>query len=223
MLLMPHSELTRQLLQLCKTSLEEIPAEIDRIIRETGRGGVNQEGGFNDAVLQRTRLTSSLADVVSLGRTSGFRFGASSEKELIGVKPELVRVVRRALELSSQDFMVFDGVRSFDEQHRHVQDGTSKTMKSKHLGGLAVDLVPYSNGMVTWDWNLIWPIAFAMDRAATEQSVAGCIRWGGVWDMTLANIGENGKLRAYEEECKRYASRHPGKDFLDGPHFEWVI
>ena len=64
---------------------------------------------------------------------SGFKFSKSSIKELGGVKTELVRVVYRALELSTQDFTVFDGIRTLKEQQQHVANGTSQTLKSKHL------------------------------------------------------------------------------------------
>lgn len=154
------------------------------------------------------------------GVGSGFKFGSSSEKELVGVHPPLVRVVRLALALSTQDFTVFDGIRTVTEQRKHVANGSSKTMKSKHLDGLAVDLVPWHNGKAVWDWDLIYPVAFAIDRAATQLGYASNIRWGGAWDRTLADFG--GTVEAYKQECRLYCQRHPGKDFLDGPHFEWV-
>src|SRR3546814_9290907 len=59
-----------------------------------------------------------------------------------------------------------------------------------------------------------------MDQAATELGLASKIRWGGAWDRVLSDFG--GSIDSYREECEAYAKRHPGKDFLDGPHFEWV-
>ena len=157
-------------------------------------------------------------------RNSGHRFGASSEKELVGVKTELVVVVRRALAYCPQDFCVFDGLRTPAEQKVLVRTGKSQTLNSKHLMqrdgfGHAVDLVPYTTRPV-WEWERIWPIAAAMDLAATEIGVADRIRWGGAWDWTLADFG--GNIDAYKNESRLYAERHPGKDFLDGPHFEWL-
>lgn len=163
---------------------------------------------------------SGYAEAINTIKPSGFVLGKASLKELEGVKAELVLCVRRALELSTQDFTVFDGLRTAKEQAAHVKNGTSQTMQSKHLQGLAVDLVPWVGGKPVWDWNRIYPIAFAMDQAATEQGVAHKIRWGGAWDRTLADFG--GSAEAYYDECQAYQKRHPGKDFLDGPHFEWV-
>src|SRR5690606_27957563 len=77
---------------------------------------------------------------------SGFVFGKYSLKELEGVKTELVLLARRALELSIQDFCVFDGLRTAKEQAALVAKGASQTMQSKHLKGLAIDLVPWING-----------------------------------------------------------------------------
>src|SRR3546814_9111613 len=90
-------------------------------------------------------------------------------------------------------------------------------MKSKHLDGLAVDLVPWV-GKPVWEWDRIYPIAFAMDQAATALGLASKIRWGGAWDRVLSDFG--GSIDSYRDECEAYAKRHPGKDFLDGPHFE---
>lgn len=73
---------------------------------------------------------------------NGFTLGASSERELVGVDAGLVRVVRRALGITACDFAVHDGIRTIEEQKRYVAQGVSKTMKSKHLEGKAVDLVP---------------------------------------------------------------------------------
>lgn len=60
---------------------------------------------------------------------SRYVFGATSERNLVGVRAELVDVTRLALERSPFDFGVVCGVRSFDQQVKHVQDGRSDTLK----------------------------------------------------------------------------------------------
>lgn len=159
---------------------------------------------------------SGLAQV----KSNGFVLGKASLKELEGVKAELVAVVKLAIQMTTQDFTVFDGIRTVKEQQQHVANGKSQTMKSKHLDGLAVDLVPWVNGKAVWDWTKIYAIAFAMDQAATQLGCADKIRWGGAWDRVLSDFGND--LDDYRKECEAYAKRHPGKDFLDGAHFEWV-
>lgn len=156
-------------------------------------------------------------------KVSGFKLSAKSERELAGVHPVLVRVVRRAIDLTEQDFMVFDGLRTEAEQRQHIKNGVSKTLDSKHIKqkdgwGHAVDLVPIIGGLPKWDWEGCYRIAVAVDKAATELGVAHRITWGGAWDKTLDKYG--GDAKAFALEVLAYANRHPGKDFIDGPHFQ---
>lgn len=158
-------------------------------------------------------------------KDSGFKLGSKSKAELVGVLPAMVEVAELALRLSTQDFMIFDGLRTPEEQKTLVAKGMSKTLNSKHMEqgdgfSHAFDAVPVVGTIPKWDWELIWPVAYAVDQAATKLGCAHRIRWGGAWDRTLADFG--GDANAYERETELYASRHPGKDFLDGPHFEWI-
>lgn len=180
------------------------------------RVGVNPEG-----VELPMMATDSEAAThqVSVAPRSRFVLGVASRKELQGVHPPLVAVVQRAINLTEQDFCVYDGIRTHKEQMAHVRAGTSKTMKSKHLEGLAVDLVPWVGGKPVWDWDRCYRIAHAMDRAATELGVADKIIWGGAWDRRLSDFG--GDEKAYAAEVAKYRDRHAGSDFIDGPHFEW--
>lgn len=145
--------------------------------------------------------------------------GIRSRLELRGVHPSLVAVVQRAIAITSQDFRVVDGVREIEEQRELLQRGASKTLRSMHLRqpdgyGHAVDLVPVVNGVLRWEWPLIYPIAAAMHQAAEEQNVP--LRWGGVWDRLLNALDP----LALPIEVRHYCERHPGPDFLDGPHYE---
>jgi peptidoglycan L-alanyl-D-glutamate endopeptidase CwlK len=149
---------------------------------------------------------------------SGFKFGKGSLRELEGVDNRLVLVTQLALRHSTQDFVVYDGLRTVREQQLHVKSGTSRTMNSKHLQGLAVDLVPWIQGKPVWDWNGCYKIAMAMDQAATELGFAHLITWGGAWDRKLSDFG--GDASAFRKEVEHYRVRHAGKDFIDGPHFE---
>jgi peptidoglycan L-alanyl-D-glutamate endopeptidase CwlK len=171
-----------------------------------------------DVAAGEAKIAASRVEPTNVILKSGFTFGKTSEKELIGVNADLVRCTRLALDMSTQDFMVFDGIRSVEEQKQHVKNGTSKTMKSKHLDGLAVDLVPWINGKPTWDWDGCYRIAYAMDLAATALGIAHRITWGGAWDRKLSDFG--GDLSLYKKEVENYKVRHPGPDFIDGPHFE---
>lgn len=100
---------------------------------------------------------------------------------MAGVHADLVKVVRRALEISEVDFGVTEGVRTIEKQREFVAKGASQTMRSRHLTGHAIDLVAYIGAEVRWDWPLYHKIAAAMKAAAKELKVP--IEWGGDWKM----------------------------------------
>lgn len=102
-----------------------------------------------------------------------------SLKNLDGVHADLVRVVRRAAELTEVDFIVTEGVRTMKRQRELVAAGVSRTLASRHLTGHAIDFAPVVGGEVTWKWPPFFLIADAFKRAAREQGVA--IVWGGDW------------------------------------------
>ena len=98
---------------------------------------------------------------------------------LSGVHPDLVAVVKLAIELSDIDFQVIEGVRSKARQEQLVKAGASKTMNSRHLTGHAVDLAALVNDSIRWDWPLYFKIADAMKKAAVQLKIK--IVWGGDW------------------------------------------
>lgn len=145
-----------------------------------------------------------------------YRLGKKSLKELQGVKCDLQAVVQRAIQLTTQDFSVHDGLRSLAEQKALVRRGASKTMRSKHLTGDAVDLVPYINGKLRWEWDAIYPIAEAVREAANELGVN--LIWGGAWDRVFTDLWDDAEDVVIDYSNRRRAA---GKRvFIDGPHFE---
>ena len=149
-----------------------------------------------------------------------FNLSQKSLDRLNGVDERLQRVVKRAIQLSKQDFMVLEGVRT--RQQCMTNYGKGRTIAqcvakgvpaqyanpnaakvtwlnnpfaSKHVSGKAVDLVPYPV-----DWNDLKKfdvIAQAMLQASKELGIP--IRWGADWDA-------DGKPRERGES--------------DSPHFE---
>lgn len=108
-----------------------------------------------------------------------FVLSKKSLDRLTGVHPDLVRVVKRAIEITTVDFAVLEGVRSKARQEQLVKAGASQTMNSRHITGHAVDLGAYVSGSVRWDWPLYSKIADAVKQAAAELGVP--IEWGGDW------------------------------------------
>ena len=149
-----------------------------------------------------------------------YNLSQRSLDRLVGVDERLQRVVKRAIELSKQDFMVLEGVRTRQQcmtnygKGRTIAQCVAKDVPaqyanpnaakvtwlndpfaSKHVTGKAVDLVPYP---VDWnDLKKFDAIAKAMLQAAKELGVV--VRWGADWDG-------DGKPRERGES--------------DSPHFE---
>ena len=139
-----------------------------------------------------------------------YRLSKLSLSRLEGVEPRLVAVVKRAIEISSQDFMVLEGVRTPARQKELYAQGRTKpgnkvtwTLNSNHFKkadgfGHAVDLVPFPV-----DWNTLSKfdaVSKAMFAAAKELGVN--LRWGRDWNQNK-RPGERGES--------------------DSPHFEIVI
>lgn len=131
-----------------------------------------------------------------------FKLSTKSLGLLVGVHPDLVKVVKRAIEITEVDFKITEGVRTRERQKMLVAKKLSTTMNSRHIPGpdgyaKAVDIAPLldvnQDGKVSseemWAWPAFYPVADAFKAAAEELGVA--IVWGGDW-----------------------------KTFKDGPHFE---
>ena len=148
-----------------------------------------------------------------------YRLGKRSIQRLSTVDERLQRVVRGAIEITDQDFSVICGIRTKAEQTKLVASGASQTMKSKHLDGLAVDLMAYSGGG-RWELNLYDEIADAMKASAKSEGVQ--LRWGAAWHIN--SIGDwpqssEEAMNAYID-LRRSQGRRP---FIDAPHFELIV
>ena len=103
--------------------------------------------------------------------------GTRSRQRLSGVHPDLVAVVKRAIQITEQDFTVLEGVRNINRQRELFKAGKSTTMNSRHLTGHAVDLAPWP---IDWeDLSRFELVADAMKQASEELNVP--VIWGGDW------------------------------------------
>lgn len=158
---------------------------------------------------------------------SRFALGVASLEKLQGVHPDLVRVVMRAITLTSVDFKVIEGVRS--DTQAYINFGKGRTLAELVAAGVPNPdryASPQAN-KVTWlknplstkhrkqadgfghavdllpapyDWKDLEPfdaVARAMRQAALIEKVH--VRWGADWD-------NDGKPREKGEQ--------------DSPHFE---
>lgn len=104
---------------------------------------------------------------------------AKDTAKLVGVHPDLVRLVTEVARITTMPFVVLEGTRTLARQRELVAKGASKTLKSRHLTGHAVDLAPTSKGKVSWDWPLYHKFAAIVKQAAKNIGLG--IEWGGDW------------------------------------------
>jgi peptidoglycan L-alanyl-D-glutamate endopeptidase CwlK len=127
----------------------------------------------------------------------GFRFSQRSLDRLSDVHPDLVKVAKRAIELSPYDFGITEGLRTLDRQKELLADGRSTTLNSRHLmqddgNSHALDFAVYVNGDITWEVGYYRKVVQAFMTAAIEEQVQ--INSGALW-----------------------------RTFVDGPHIELNI
>ena len=109
----------------------------------------------------------------------GFKLGKKSLSTLKGVHPDLVKVVKRAIELTECDFTITEGLRTKERQAQLLKEKKTTTSNSRHLTGHAVDLAAWVDGTVSWNWDHYYKIAEAVKQAAKELNIS--IEWGGEW------------------------------------------
>lgn len=125
-----------------------------------------------------------------------FKLGKKSMGNLVGVYPPLAVVVMEAIKNTKTDFAVFEGVRTIQRQRYLFKIGRSRTLRSYHLYGLAVDLVPYIDGKLTWESKKGFEdIEDAMNKAIEKYNFS-YIHSPFKWD--LAHWQCSGKKREYD-------------------------
>ena len=114
-----------------------------------------------------------------------FRLGKRSLRNMRGIHPDLSRVVKRAIAISDQDFTVIEGLRTLARQKELKRKGFSKTLRSRHITGHAVDIVPYPIAHRLDYPDSMWnEVSRAMKQAAKDLNVDlgwGPDMWNG-WD-----------------------------------------
>tara|TARA_S200002703_G_scaffold67586_2_gene58778 strand:+ start:1048 stop:1434 length:387 start_codon:yes stop_codon:yes gene_type:complete len=124
-----------------------------------------------------------------------FNLSKNSLRNLDGVHPELIDVVKLAIQLTKVDFGIPSdgGYRTAFRQRELYDKGVSNadgyTHKSNHQSGNAVDVFAYVDGKASWSEHHLAMVACAMLEAANRLGVN--LRWGGHF-----------------------------KSFIDMPHFE---
>ena len=96
------------------------------------------------------------------------------------------------------DIIITEGLRTLEQQKKYLATGKSKTLKSRHLIGNAIDICFSVNGHINWNDMTYFALAGRhFEQYAKSKNLN--LRWGGDWN-------KNG---SYKDE-----------KFLDSPHFE---
>jgi peptidoglycan L-alanyl-D-glutamate endopeptidase CwlK len=104
-----------------------------------------------------------------------FKFSKRSISILATVDERLQLICNEAIK--EFNFSVIDGLRDLKTQKLYFESGKSKTMNSKHLKGLAVDLVPYP---IDWtNLESFIELSKVIKRIALDNNIK--IVFGGDW------------------------------------------
>lgn len=133
-----------------------------------------------------------------------YSFSKLSRQRMEGVHPDLIAVMELALSRSKVDFLIVEGLRTRARQAELVKSGASQTMNSRHLTGHAIDIAPYVDGAVRWDWPLFHELAPVVKQAAADLGVS--IEWGGDW--TTFKDGPHWQLPWAEYSADDMRPRH---------------
>lgn len=120
-----------------------------------------------------------LGSMVGVVLASGYVFSERSLNHIKEVHPRQQAVVTCALNHTTVKFGVIDGKRSLEEHKLNVMNGKSWTTRSKHIDGLAVDVVAYSGDTITWQPEPYKQIAGAFYYCSEKLKTP--IIWGGNW------------------------------------------
>lgn len=115
------------------------------------------------------------------------QWSARSLKNLAGIHPDLRRVMDRALQESPIDMVINEGLRTLERQRKLLAIKATKTLKSRHITGHAIDFYAMvdidTDGDIEFvemsNPRLMKQISDAIKAAAVKEDVA--IVWGGDW------------------------------------------
>jgi len=79
------------------------------------------------------------------------KLNATSIARMRGVDANLIALAKKAREISPIPFEITEGLRTMERQRYLVKTGKSRTLKSYHLRGKAIDFVAMPSGKVSWD------------------------------------------------------------------------
>jgi len=114
-----------------------------------------------------------------------FELSGKSKSHLVGVHPDLVRLVNRVIDKTRIDFGVSEGVRDYARQVKLYRNRKTTTLHSQHFindntgYGHAIDIFAYMNGKAQWGSKYYGPIVQTFLTEAVSLGVQ--IQCGHLW------------------------------------------
>ena len=132
-----------------------------------------------------------------------YKLSKRSLDTMVGVNPDLVKVIKEAITNSPFDFMITQGVRTAKYQNELYQQGRTVrglkvtnadgyTRKSNHQMkidgfGYAIDFVILNGKTLDWDTESKYE-AVARHILETGHKLGIALEWGGNWIRTLGDF-----------------------------------
>lgn len=113
------------------------------------------------------------------------KFSNNSLNKLKGCNKILIELMMEAIKESPIDFCIVEGVRTLERQKILFDEKKSKTLKSKHLTGNAVDICSFVDGKLDWDHLDNFKIITDHIKKVAEQlniNIVCGYDWKGHWD-----------------------------------------
>lgn len=152
------------------------------------------------------------------------------KERLEGVNEDLVLLVKEVAKVSTIDFRITEGLRTLERQKKLKAQGRSRTLKSKHLDGDAVDIAVFEDSTPVWDIpsyeevaSIFFSVYFNLVKSSKFKHKHKEFVWGGAWNLNVVSLKKliTGK-KAHSDyiNLRRSQGKRP---FIDCPHFQLVL
>ncbi len=149
--------------------------------------------------------------VVEEKKLSNFKLSQRSLNSLSGVDPNLVKVVKRAIEITEQDFIVIEGLRTREQMM--INYGKGRTVAQLAVHGIPASYAKPKESKVTWLNN---PFASNHAKGKAVDIVPNPVDWSDI--SKFKKINEAMQAAAKELGVKlSYGGDWTKKDY---PHWE---
>jgi peptidoglycan L-alanyl-D-glutamate endopeptidase CwlK len=117
-------------------------------------------------------------------------FDERSKRNLVGVHPDLVRVIAETQVIPGCRLTIVEGLRDIATQEKYLKTGASKTLNSRHLTGHAADFAMYRDIDGDGDLDFLKKVdpeyrAQAKLFKETAKRLGVDLEWGGDWSSIV--------------------------------------